>query len=145
MGLTGCAAATEGKLAPACLRGPGVMSWPQLFQFARALDRAPRWAERLTETNVADVEDLILEKLRRIEDTLGTHTERLRRVEAGQSANAKILNLLQQDARAIRAAVNDLAKVGVTSGEIEAMHTDLGRLQEDVRELQTRVNLLETS
>ncbi len=78
---------------------------------------------------IADVENLILEKLRRIEASLGTLTE--------------TTALMQQDLRMVTAAVNDLAKAQVTSGEIEVMHRDINRLQASLRDLETRVKVLE--
>jgi peptidoglycan hydrolase CwlO-like protein len=74
-------------------------------------------------------QDMVLEILKKIQAELRSHT--------------RALATLQQDVRMIRAAVNDIAKVGVTSGEIEAIHFDLNRLQQQFVELDTRINELE--
>jgi hypothetical protein len=65
-------------------------------------------------------------------------------IRAIQAAQGRVLDMLQEDVRMIRAAVNDLAKIGVTSGEIEAIHFDLNRLQRQFVELDTRVNKIES-
>jgi ubiquinone biosynthesis protein UbiJ len=43
----------------------------------------------------------------------------------------------------IRAAVNDLAKENVTSGEMEAVHDDLTQLRREVDELTVRLEAIE--
>lgn len=53
------------------------------------------------------------------------------------------IDVLQHDVRALRAAFNDFAKTQVTTGEIEALHFDLDRLQTENRELATRIATLE--
>jgi FtsZ-binding cell division protein ZapB len=73
----------------------------------------------------ADVENLILRKLNRIE------------------ALAQAIPVLQQDIRMLRDAVNDFARENVTAGEIESVHTDLNRLQEKTLDLDTRLRALE--
>jgi hypothetical protein len=78
-----------------------------------------------------ETDNLVLEQLRRIRAVLDTHTT--------------TLTSLQQDVRMIRAAVNDIAKVNVTSGEIEAIHHDLNRLQQQFSEHDVRLNQLETA
>jgi hypothetical protein len=57
--------------------------------------------------------------------------------------HTRTLNVLQQDVRLIRAAVNDIARTDVTSGEVEALHHDVNRLQQEVSELAARVEVIE--
>jgi len=57
--------------------------------------------------------------------------------------HARALDILSQDTRMIRAAVNDIASVGVAAGEVEAMHNDINRLRTEVTELTVRVDELE--
>ena len=57
--------------------------------------------------------------------------------------HARALDILSQDTRMIRAAVNDIARVDVTAGEVEAMHDDINRLRTEVTELTVRVDELE--
>lgn len=58
-------------------------------------------------------------------------------------SHTRTLNVLQQDVRMIRAAVNDIARTDVTSGEVEALHHDLNRLQQDFADLAARVDVIE--
>src|SRR5215813_791457 len=53
--------------------------------------------------------------------------------------HARALDILSQDTRMIRAAVNDIARVDVTAGEVEVMHDDINRLRTEVTELTVRV------
>ncbi len=53
------------------------------------------------------------------------------------------LTVLQQETRALRAAFNDFARTNVTAGEIEALHTDVNRVQAENAELQTRLATVE--
>jgi hypothetical protein len=50
---------------------------------------------------------------------------------------------LRQDIRMMRAAVNDMARVNITAGEVEALHTELDRLHTKQVEIETRVATLE--
>jgi hypothetical protein len=54
---------------------------------------------------------------------------RERRITIGQNIHARTLDILSQDTRMIRAAVNDIARVDVTAGEVEVMHDDINRLR----------------
>jgi hypothetical protein len=72
--------------------------------------------------------------------------EILKKLQAGQSrleARVEALMAMQEDIRMIRAAVNDIAAVNVTSGEIGAIHHDLNRLQQRIIELDGRLHRLE--
>ncbi len=48
------------------------------------------------------------------------------RLEA--TAHTRVLDILSQDVRLLRGAVNDMAKESVTAGEMEAVHHDLNRM-----------------
>ena len=50
----------------------------------------------------------------------------------------------RQDVRDIRAAVSDMERTRLTVGEADALHLDLGRLQETVTALAVRVAVLES-
>jgi hypothetical protein len=96
------------------------------------------------------VEDAVLEILNEIQGDIAS-------VEADMSVlrsdvgeirvqgigHTRLLGILQQDTRMIRAAVNDIAKTEVTSGEVEALHHDLNRLQQDFADLAARVEVIE--
>jgi chromosome segregation ATPase len=59
------------------------------------------------------------------------------------ASHTRTLDVLRQDVRMIRAAVNDIARTDVTSGEVEALHHDLNQLQRDFADLAARVDLIE--
>jgi ubiquinone biosynthesis protein UbiJ len=56
---------------------------------------------------------------------------------------SRSLAVLHQEVRALRAAFNDFAKTNVTSGEIEALHADVNRVQAENAELSTRLATVE--
>ena len=43
----------------------------------------------------------------------------------------------------LRAAINDMARVNITAGEVEALHTEIDRMQTTQMELETRLAALE--
>src|SRR5262245_60069680 len=49
----------------------------------------------------------------------------------------------QQDLRMLRAAVNDMARINITGGEVEAIHTDLQRIEAEQIEIKARLARLE--
>jgi DNA repair ATPase RecN len=52
---------------------------------------------------------------------------------------------IRQELRMLRAAVNDINKVSITSGEVEALHMDINRLQNRQNDLEIRVLTLENT
>src|SRR5262249_132142 len=54
----------------------------------------------------------------------------------------KALSVLQRDSRMIRAALNDMARENVTAGEVEALHDDVDRVQNELGELAVRVEAI---
>ena len=55
----------------------------------------------------------------------------------------RAVSVIQQEQRMIKAAVNDLARTQFTSGEVEALHTDVNAVQATHMELETRILALE--
>ena len=55
----------------------------------------------------------------------------------------RTVTVIQQEVRALRAAFNDFALTNPTIGEIEALHTDVNRVQAENAELTARVMTLE--
>jgi hypothetical protein len=45
--------------------------------------------------------------------------------------------------RMLRTAVNDMAAIRITTGEVEALHTDINQLQRDYLELAAKVEAIE--
>jgi len=97
--------------------------------------------------------DLILEILKDIQKRVAGLDERLSRVDSTTGIlprlEAEVATLvratagLQQDVRMVRAAVNDMAHTRVSTGEIEALHTELDQLRVNVQEHETRLHMLE--
>jgi len=81
-------------------------------------------------------ENIVLVMLRRLE-------AKVDRLSDDSAAHTRMLDILQQDTRLIRAAVNDIARVDVTSGEVEALHQDVNRVQAENAELAAKVSTLE--
>lgn len=50
---------------------------------------------------------------------------------------------LQRDVRMLRAAINDMARVNITAGEVEALHDDINSIQERQTSIETRLATLE--
>ena len=60
-------------------------------------------------------------------------------LRTGLNLHTRLLTSLQQDTRLIRAAINDVAKENVTPGEVEAIHQDLNRMQQQIAGLEVAV------
>jgi hypothetical protein len=65
-------------------------------------------------------------------------------IRVAQAAQGNTLHILLQDTRMLRAALNDVAKENVTPGEVEALHEDLSRLQQQVSHLNARLAVVES-
>jgi hypothetical protein len=90
--------------------------------------------------------DLVLEILKDIQQRMSrmeTKVAVLPRLEAEAATLVRAVSGLQQDARMIRAAVNDMAHTRVSTGEVEALHTELDQLRANVHEHETRLYMLE--
>ena len=93
-------------------------------------------------------DDAILAVLRSMQTTLAEHSIALgqvRAVSVSLKLHGNMLNDIQQDVRDIRAAVSDMERTRLTVGEADALHLDLGRLQETVTALAVRVAVLESN
>jgi hypothetical protein len=53
------------------------------------------------------------------------------------------IETLRRDTRSLRAAFNDFARTNVTIGEVEAMHTDIDRVQSREMNILTRLATIE--
>jgi hypothetical protein len=53
------------------------------------------------------------------------------------------IRVLHQDVRELRSAINEFARTNPTTGEIEALHTDVNRVLERQNELEIRLIVLE--
>jgi hypothetical protein len=105
-----------------------------------------------------ETEDVVLTFLRRLEDKanrVGFDVARLRDDSVAHSRmldivqqdtriiRAAVTDILQQDTRMIRAAVIDIARASLTPGGVEALHADVNRVQAENAELAAKVAALE--
>src|SRR5258708_16653085 len=95
-------------------------------------------------------DNLVLAMLRRLDTNVERMGADIVRLTADMSAvktelrvHTRTLDILLQEGRLLRAAVNDIAKENVTPGEVEAIHHDLNRLRHEVSELTVRVEMIE--
>jgi ubiquinone biosynthesis protein UbiJ len=87
--------------------------------------------------------DAVLEILRVIQGDIAGLKADLGGVKTEVRVHSRTLDILLQEGRLLRAAVNDFAKENVTPGEVEAIHHDLNRLRHEVSELTVRVEMIE--
>src|SRR5258708_21625104 len=95
-------------------------------------------------------DNLVLAMLRRLDTNVDRMGADIGRLTADMSAvktelrvHTRTLDILLQEGRLLRAAVNDIAKENVTPGEVEAIHHDLNRLRHEMSALAVRVEELE--
>ena len=84
-----------------------------------------------------------LEILRAIQTDLASVKADMAGVKLDVRKHTNLLDILLQDVRMIRSAVNDIARTNVTSGEIGALHYDVTRMQQGLAELEARVEAIE--
>ncbi len=90
--------------------------------------------------------DAILELLRVIQSDVAGVKADLRPMRAqldGLPLINRTVTVIQQEVRALKAAFNDFALTNPTSGEIEALHADVNRVQAENAELAAKVATLE--
>jgi hypothetical protein len=100
------------------------------------------WLRKRKPTN-DEMTELTLEILRAelapIHTRLGTIEARV----AGLPLIGAAIETLRQDVRMLRTAINDMARVNITAGEVEALHFDIDRVQAENMELATRLATVE--
>jgi hypothetical protein len=94
---------------------------------------------RVTDNNSSAV----MEILRVIHADLSMIKSDLGTVKLDVSSHSSLLNILLQDTREIRSAINDIERTRVSTGEIEALHHDVNRVQRGLAELGARVDAIE--
>src|SRR5262249_25839672 len=75
-------------------------------------------------------------------DIVGLKTD-MAAVKTELRIHTRTLNILLQEGRMVRAAVNDIARENVTPGEVEAIHHDLNQLRHDISALPARHKITE--
>jgi chromosome segregation ATPase len=88
-------------------------------------------------------DDLVVQILRAIQGEVATLRADIAEVRLEVTSHTRQLNALQQDVRMVRSAINDMARAAPTVGEIEALHTDVNRVQAENAELAAKVATLE--
>ena len=95
-------------------------------------------------------ENLVLDTLRAMRGDMAALNGKVDRVAADltavkteQRSHSRTLNILVQEGRLVRGAVNDVAKENVTPGEMEAVHDDLTQLRREVDTLTARIEIVE--
>jgi ubiquinone biosynthesis protein UbiJ len=76
-------------------------------------------------------------------EPIGQEMTAWRPLMAGSPIFGIAIENLRQDVRMLRAAINDMARVNITAGEVEALHTEIDRMQTKQMELETRLAALE--
>jgi prefoldin subunit 5 len=69
-------------------------------------------------------------------DAIRIHTD-------GLPMLGEAIETLRRDTRSLRAAFNDFAKTNVAAGEVEALHTDVDRVQSREMQILTRLATIE--
>jgi polyhydroxyalkanoate synthesis regulator phasin len=81
-------------------------------------------------------EDIVLEILKRIQSDMAAVKSDMSNVKQHIAELTIGQNVLVQEGRMIRAALNDLGKTRVSAGEVEAMHTDINELVHRVTKIE---------
>jgi chromosome segregation ATPase len=87
--------------------------------------------------------DLVVQILRAIQGEVAALRADMAEVRLEVTSHSRQFNALQQDVRMVRSAINDMARAAPTVGEIEALHTDVNRVQAENTELAGKVATLE--
>jgi hypothetical protein len=93
----------------------------------------------MTESDLAALRTLIREELAPIRADLDAMRPHLEGIPLIQRA----VSIIQQEQRMMKAAVNDLARTQFTSGEVDALHSDVNAVQSTHLELERRIVTLE--
>lgn len=86
---------------------------------------------------------LTLEALRAELAPIRSQLAAMEPLAAGVQVLGRAIEALRHDARQIKAAVNDLAKLQMTSGEAEALHDDVNKAATKQDELEARLSVVE--
>jgi ribosomal protein S3AE len=88
-------------------------------------------------------DDIVLEILKGLQASVADLAREQVAMRRDISILARDVSILTQDGRMIRAALADLGKTRVSSGEIEAMHADINSLLERMTRVEEAAGLLE--
>jgi hypothetical protein len=85
----------------------------------------------------------VVEIIRVIQTDLASVKSNVENLMLDSRSHSTTLNILTQDVREIRGAVNDMGATRVTTGEIGALHHDVNRVQRGLADLEARVHAIE--
>jgi hypothetical protein len=88
-------------------------------------------------------DDITADILRVIRDDLAAMKANMATMQVSITGLTRSVSLLHQDVRMIRAAVNDIAREHVSTGEVEALHTDVNSLLDRMAQLEARMDAIE--
>jgi ubiquinone biosynthesis protein UbiJ len=87
--------------------------------------------------------DEVLEILRAIRGDIAGLNDGMNAVQAELRIHTETFDVLLQEGRTLRGAVNDSARRAIARGEVEAIHHDINRLRHDVSALMVRIAMIE--
>ena len=100
----------------------------------------------VTELTLEMLREVLREELTPIRDELKTMRADIKALQAHVDGipfiHRKVDTILQEQ-RMLRSALNDLARIQVTAGEIEALHHDVNQVQTKIGELEVQIATLE--
>jgi DNA repair ATPase RecN len=88
----------------------------------------------------------ILRAIDGLQAELASVREQLKIIEikvSGIPLIAESTHDLRRDLRMVKAAINDMARVNITAGEVEALHEEIDKIQAENAELATRLATVE--
>jgi ubiquinone biosynthesis protein UbiJ len=87
--------------------------------------------------------DEVLELLRAIQGDIAGLKDDMITLKAELRVQSETFDVLLQEGRTLRGAVNDSARRSIARGELEAVHHDLNRLRHEISVLTVRVDMIE--
>jgi ubiquinone biosynthesis protein UbiJ len=87
--------------------------------------------------------DEVLEILRALQGDIAGLKADMMSVVTELRVHSETFDVLLQEGRMLRGAVNDPGRRYVTRGEVEAIHEDLNRLRHDMSALTVRIDMIE--
>jgi hypothetical protein len=90
-----------------------------------------------------DPDNLVLTMLRNLDTKVDRVIADMAELRTDVRSHTRTLNILVQDTRLTRAAMNDVARESVTPGEVEAIHHDLNRAMQELAMLAARLEIVE--
>jgi hypothetical protein len=87
--------------------------------------------------------DEVLEILKAIQGDMAGLKADMMTVMTELRVHSETFDVLLQEGRMLRGAVNEPARRNVTRGEVDAIHQDLNRLRNEISALMVRVDMIE--